>query len=106
METLHSSKERFQKQELAEHLLSRVGEMKLIGLRLADSLANRSLFQRRLNHFLQYCIDRLILTKSPPDTYVIQRENVLGITGSDYLQNPVQYSYNELCSLREVYPNL
>jgi 1-acyl-sn-glycerol-3-phosphate acyltransferase len=106
METLHASKERFQKQELAEHLLSRVVEMKRVGLCLADNLANRPLFQRRLDHFLQYCIDRLILTKSSPDTYVIQREKVLGRTGSDYLQNPVQYSYSELCSLREVYPDL
>ena len=106
VETLRASKERFQKHELAEHLLSRMVEMKQAGLRLADSLANRPLFQRRLNHFLQYCTDRLILTEGSPDIYVIQREKVLGRTGANYLQNPVQYSYNELCSLREVYADL
>ena len=106
LETLHGSKERFQKQELAEHLFSHVVEVNRAGLRLEDRLANRPSFQARLDHFLQYCIDRRILTKSSPDTYVIQREKVLGRTGSDYWQNPVQYSHNELRSLREVYPGL
>ena len=106
LETLHSGKERFQKQELAEHLVSRMAQLKRAGLRLEDSLANALSFQARLDHFLQYCVDRRILTKSSPDTYVIQREKVLGRTGPNYWQNPIQYSYNELRSLREVYPGL
>jgi hypothetical protein len=106
LKTLHDGKERFQKQELTEHLFSYMVKVKRAGLRLEDRLANRPSFQARLDHFLQYCADRLILTKSSLDTYVIQRENVLGRTGSDYWQNPVQYSYNELRSLREIYLSL
>jgi hypothetical protein len=106
LETLHGSKGRFQKQELTEHLVSRMAQLKRAGLRLEDRMANALSFHVRLDHFLQYCVDRRILTKSSPDTYVIQRENVLGGTGPNYWQNPIQYSYNELRSLREVYPSL
>ena len=69
LETLQGNKERFQKQEIAEHLLSHVAEAKRVGLRLEDCLASRSSFPARLDHFLQYCTDRQILTKSMPDTY-------------------------------------
>jgi 1-acyl-sn-glycerol-3-phosphate acyltransferase len=106
LETLHSAKEYFQKQELAEHLVLRMARLKRAGLRLEDRLANALSFQACLGHFLKYCVDRGILTKSLPDTYVIRREKVLGRTGPNYWQNPIQFSYNELRSLREVYPGL
>jgi 1-acyl-sn-glycerol-3-phosphate acyltransferase len=106
LETLHSGKEYFQKQELAEYLVSRMAQLKRAGLRLEDRLANALSFQARLDHFLQYCANRRILTKSSPDNYIIQRERVLGRTEPDYWQNPIQFSYNELRSLREVYPGL
>jgi hypothetical protein len=106
LETLHGGKERFQKQELVEHLVSRMAQLKQTGIRLEDRLANALSFQVRLAHFLQYCADRRILTESSPDTYIIQREKVLGRTEPNYWQNPIQYSYNELRSLREVYPGL
>jgi hypothetical protein len=58
LETLQSGKEHFQKQESAEHLVSRMAQLKLAGVRLQDRLADASSFQARLDHFLQYCVAR------------------------------------------------
>ena len=106
LETLHGSEQRFQKQELAGHLFSHAVELERAGLRLADSLVDAASFKASLDRFLRYCVDKGILIKSSHDTYVIRREKVLSTTGSDYWQNPVQFSSNELRSLREVYPGL
>jgi len=103
LEILRDGKECFQKQAIAQCLLSHVVEMKQKGLNITDNLLNGQSFSTRLRHFLQYCIDQRILTKKSPDSYIVQRDNVLGKTGANYWPSPIQYSQNELLSLKEVY---
>ncbi len=73
------------------------------GLRLDDRLMKKESFNKRLNDFISYCRTKHILEQTAPNIYTIDRDKVLNTTGLRHWENPVQYSSNEIKSLRELF---
>ncbi len=88
--------------ELAEELALMVERLDNDNLRLDDRLKTEASFNRRLHDFIGYCLDKKIISELSPGTYIINREEVINDKDFWHRENPVEYSSNEIRSLREI----
>ncbi|MBN1644215.1 MAG: hypothetical protein JW856_05305 [Dehalococcoidales bacterium] len=91
------------KAELSQHITERALILQKHGLYLDDRLTKPKQFDKRLKDFTNYCLSRRILETAPAETLMINADKVLNSHRTDFRQNPVQYSCNELHSLLEAY---
>ena len=106
LQMLDAGYEVIREEELASKLAFRVQSMKNSGFRLDARLLAEHSFHRRLRDFVSYCLGKGILERVGPGSFVISRDKVLNNTGYRHWESPVQYSNNELQSLRELFPTL
>ena len=91
----------FSESELTEQIKTRVQTLREQGLHLDDRLTKRESFNRRVQDFINYCLQQRIIERNAQNMISINADKVLNNNGTDFRQNPVPYSYNELHSLLE-----
>jgi len=104
LQRLETGHEIIHEDELADELTSRVQALQKAGLRLDERLIIKHSFDKRIHDFISYCQKKHLLEKAAPGTFLIKRARVLNGSGPKSWSKPVQYSRNELHSLREQFP--
>ena len=91
----------FSENELTDEIKTRVQTLREHGLHLDDRLIEKKSFDRRVQDFINYCLQQRIIYRNAQNMISINADKVLNNNGTDFRQNPAQYSYNELHSLLE-----
>ena len=93
LRTLHKGKETIEEKVLVDAVVGRAQELAGIGCRLEDRLATRQYISRRAHDFIGYCRHKRILSETGDNSYLINKDKVLGDMGCKHWQNAV-YTLN------------
>ena len=102
LQKIKSGDNYFSENELTDEIKTRVQTLSEHGLHLDNRLMEKQSFDRRVQDFINYCLKQCIIERNSRNMISINADKVLNNSGTDFRQNPVQYSYNELHSLLEV----
>jgi hypothetical protein len=91
----------FSENELTDEIKTRVQTLREHGLHLDDRLMEKESFNTRFHDFINYCLKQRIIERNSQNMISINADKVFNNSGTDFRQNPVQYSCNELHSLLE-----
>ncbi len=104
LQALQDRSEIIEEKELYEALINRAEDLNGKGLRLEEGMSHEPSMRKRFHNFIGFCKEKHIIRRQNNGNLLINRKTVLDTKGTNYWQNPVVYSANEIKSLLEFAP--